>query len=483
MTSPLRRDIHAVLLPGFSGTAVPHWVAEAEDLGGVLLFGQNTPDLETTVGLTQALRAAQPGLLVAIDEEGGNVSRLQAQEGSDLPAPAALGAIDDAALTEACAHAMGDLIAACGIDLTFAPVLDVAARPDNPVIGPRSFGADPALVARHGRAVIRGLRAAGVLSGGKHFPGHGDTDVDSHLALPRLDVTDAELSARDLPPFVEAFAERMDTLMVGHLIVPAWDPHSPASLSAVAIDRARALGFTGPVVTDALDMKAVSADGVGAAAVRALAAGADLLCLGSTAEVPDDAAHFFHVRDTIEDAVRAGELDAGRIREAAERVRMLRSRSGRPVPDLQRVRARVETLGLEAARRGLRVHGDVGLRAGDVVVDLITRWDQAAGATSGPVVRELTNVLGLTPLSAADVPRVMAGARLAVVARESDGRLLRLLADYPDAVLMHVGVEGAAPDHPHIVYTHGIARASARAAAIACGSSRRLRTGDVQEDT
>ncbi|UFU04061.1 hypothetical protein LQF12_05575 [Ruania suaedae] len=466
MTGDLRHDVHSVLLPGFSGTEVPAWVREADGLAGVLLFGQNTPDLDTTTGLTAALRDACPDLLIAIDEEGGNVSRLQASTGSDLPTPAALGVVDDPQLTEHCARAMGELIAACGIDVTFAPVLDVASRADNPVIGARSFGPGTALVARHGRAVVRGLRAAGVLSGGKHFPGHGDTDVDSHLALPTVDVTDGELTARDLPPFVEAFDEGMDAVMVGHLIVPAWDPGAPASLSQAVIARVRSMGFTGPVVTDALDMQAVSGDGVGRAAVRALAAGADLLCLGSTAEVPDDGAWFAEVRDHIEAALEAGELDHERVREAAGRVRALPRRArAHDLAAAERARTRAGKVGLEAARRSVRVSGDVELRPGDAVIDLVTRWDQAAGATSGPVLDQLTTALGLVPLAPDEVAP---GRRLAIVAREYDEHARRLLADHPEAVLVHVGVPAAAPDHPHTVQIHGIARAGARAAVAAC---------------
>ncbi|SED79419.1 glycoside hydrolase family 3 N-terminal domain-containing protein [Ruania alba] len=474
MMGALRRAVHAVLLPGFSGTEVPGWVSGADGLAGVLLFAQNTPDLATTARLTADLRRQHPDLLVAIDEEGGNVTRLQADTGSLLPAPAALGAVDDADLTEACARAMGGLIAACGIDLTFAPVLDVAARDDNPVIGARAFGGDPDLVSRHGRAVVRGLRSAGVLSGGKHFPGHGDTNVDSHLALPRLDVSEQILQARDLPPFHAAIAEGIDTLMVGHLMVPALDTEAPASLSTAILARARELGFTGPLVTDALDMQAVAADGVGAACVRALAAGADLLCLGSTAEIADDGAHFAQVVATVEAAVREGRLSEARLQEAAARVASLRRRGpAAPVPDLETARAAVETIGADAARRAVRTRGDVQLQPGDVVIDLVSRWDQAAGARSGPVTDQLIEACALARVEPGEVVAVPTGRRLAVVSREPDARLAQVLAAHPDAVLVHVGVAGAAPEHPHLVFTGGIGLASARAAAQTC----RLATG------
>ena len=176
---------HGVLMPGFSGTRLPGWVARAlrENLAGVILFAENVPDIETARHLTDEVRAVRPGAVVASDEEGGDVSRLEAATGSSIPGNAALGIIDDETTTRRVAAAYGRLIAVAGIDVALGPVLDVASEPLNPVVGVRSFGASAALVGRHGRAFVEGLREAGVTSVGKHFPGHGDTK-SSHVGLP-----------------------------------------------------------------------------------------------------------------------------------------------------------------------------------------------------------------------------------------------------------------------------------------------------------
>ncbi len=162
------------------------------------------------------------------------------------------------------------------VDIALAPCLDVASQPLNPVIGVRSFGADPQLVGRHSAAFVAGLRDAGVAAVGKHFPGHGATTVDSHLDLPVLDVPDALLRARDEQPFVTAAP---DAVMTGHLVVPGRGPE-PATLSAWASAEIRELGLDGPIITDALGMRAITdRHGIGEACVLALTAGADLLLL------------------------------------------------------------------------------------------------------------------------------------------------------------------------------------------------------------
>ena len=208
MTSDASRLAYGVLLAQFPGTTVPDWLrpALAGGLAGIILFGENTPDIEATrrvVGdFQEAVGAAgEPGLIVASDEEGGDVTRIQHSGGSSLPGNAALGVVDDTDLTRRCAAASGRLLAYAGITLTIAPCLYVASEPLNPVIGVRSFGADPDLVARHGAAFAAGLRESDVRSCGKHFPGHGATRTDSHLALPVLDVPLDVLAKRDEAQF------------------------------------------------------------------------------------------------------------------------------------------------------------------------------------------------------------------------------------------------------------------------------------------
>ena len=282
----MSRDTHldrlalAVLLPGFSGTTLGAGARRLVDdgLGGICLYGANTADGHEAV----AALAAQAPPVVAVDEEGGDVTRLHTGTGSPVLGAAALGAADDPDLTRAVGRYVGAELASLGITMTLAPVADVNTRAANPVIGTRSFGSDPALAATHVAAWTEGVQESGVAACVKHWPGHGDTDLDSHLALPRVEVGDDALQQRELVPFVAAIKANAVAVMTSHVLVTAWDAELPATLSATSVRRLRDdLGFTGVVVSDALDMAGASAGrGIPAAAVLSLAAGCDLLCLG-----------------------------------------------------------------------------------------------------------------------------------------------------------------------------------------------------------
>ena len=184
----LTRDALTVLQPGFTGTTAPDWLLRrlGEGLASVGLFGRNIASPDQLAALTAQLRVERDDVLVAIDEEGGDVTRLEVRTGSSFPGNHALGAVDDVSLTEDVAFELGRRLAACGVNLNWAPSADVNSNPSNPVIGVRSFGADPALVARHTAAFVTGLQAAGVAACAKHFPGHGSTRTDSHAALPTV---------------------------------------------------------------------------------------------------------------------------------------------------------------------------------------------------------------------------------------------------------------------------------------------------------
>ncbi|MGC1214894.1 MAG: glycoside hydrolase family 3 N-terminal domain-containing protein, partial [Micromonospora sp.] len=216
----------AVLQPGFVGITPPPWIRRwlGEGLGAVVLFARNIVGPEQLAALTAALRAERPDVIVAIDEEAGDVTRIESAHGSSRPGNLALGLIDDPALTEAVARDLGAELAAAGVTLNYAPDADVNSNPDNPVIGVRSFGADPALVARHTAAWIRGLQASGVAACAKHFPGHGDTRVDSHHDLPRIGGDRNRLDAVELAPYRAAVTAGVQAVMTGHLLVPALDP-------------------------------------------------------------------------------------------------------------------------------------------------------------------------------------------------------------------------------------------------------------------
>jgi beta-N-acetylhexosaminidase len=323
-TEALRRLVLGTLMPGFVGTTAPAWVARehASGLAAVCLYGANVVDPDQLAALCADLRAAAPGLLVSVDEEGGDVTRLHYPTGSTQPGNALLGRLDDTALTRRSASVIGTELASYGINLDLAPVVDVNSADENPVIGSRSFGADADHVARHSAAYVAGVQSVGVAACAKHFPGHGDTVTDSHLALPRVDAALDVLESRELEPFRAAVEAGVASVMTSHVVVSAIDADRPATFSPTVLGdvlRGR-LGFTGVIVSDALDMAGASAEtGIPEAAVRALAAGCDLLCIGS--ETTED--ELLAVVDAVVAAVADGRLPVSRLEDAADRVALL----------------------------------------------------------------------------------------------------------------------------------------------------------------
>ncbi|MFD8737249.1 glycoside hydrolase family 3 protein [Streptomyces sp. NPDC059618] len=324
-TDTLTRDALTVLQPGFTGTTAPDWLLRrlGEGLASVGLFGRNIASPGQLAALTAQLRAERDDVLVAIDEEGGDVTRLEVRTGSSFPGNHALGAVDDVELTEQVALELGRRLAACGVNLNWAPSADVNSNPANPVIGVRSFGADTGLVARHTAAYVTGLQAAGVAACTKHFPGHGDTAVDSHHALPRIDADLSVLQSRELVPFRAAIAAGSRAVMSAHILVPALDPDRPATLSRRILTGLlrEELGYDGLIVTDGMEMQAIAATyGIERGSVLAIAAGADAICVGGGL-ADDDTVR--RLRDALVSAVRSGELSEERLADAANRVREL----------------------------------------------------------------------------------------------------------------------------------------------------------------
>jgi len=229
---------------------------------GFILFARNVEGPEQVHELNRELASLvddhDPALL-SVDQEGGRVARVRAPA-TEFPPMLALGRADDAALTEDVGHTMGLELRAMGFNLNFAPVADVNSNPDNPVIGDRSFGDDPQTVARHVVAYGRGMQRAGVIATAKHFPGHGDTSVDSHLALPIVDRPVASLRATELPPFAAAVAAGIGTVMSSHVLFPALDEDWPATLSPTILPTLlrEELGFDGVVFSDDMEMRAVA---------------------------------------------------------------------------------------------------------------------------------------------------------------------------------------------------------------------------------
>ena len=326
----LRRDIRATLMPGFSGFSVPGWVFDAFTKGllSVCVYGENIRDTEQLRTLGTELRAACPEALLAIDEEGGEVTRLHYLHGSPYPGAAVLGRIDDTEYTSRIGEQVGHDILSAGFNLALGPVADVNSNPQNPVIGTRSFASDPARAGKHVAAWIRGIQRTGAIACAKHFPGHGDTSEDSHLALPTVNVPLHRLEQRELPPFQAAIEARVGAIMTSHILLPQIDPLVPATFSRRILQGLLRdeLEFDGVIVSDALDMQGASHEiGIPEAAVRALVAGCDLLCLGTSTGA--------ELLQEIEEAILLA-LDSGRLREdrlfdAARRVRTLASTSSR----------------------------------------------------------------------------------------------------------------------------------------------------------
>ena len=332
---------------------------------------------------------------------------------------------------------MGRRLRDVGVDVALAPVVDVNADPRNPVIGVRSFGATPDLVARHGAAFVRGLQAAGVAACAKHFPGHGSTHTDSHLALPTVDDPVEVLRDRDLAPFAAVVEAGTRCIMTAHVVFPAYDDR-PATLSPVLLGLLRReLGFDGVVITDALDMKAIADTvGHGEGAVQSIAAGADLICIGNPGfpENYDADRQLGVVVDALVAAVHDGRLPADRLEQAAERVSRLRA-----------------WLADDVASRVVTSRGDVRVDA-PRVVDL----GGAVNIAAGDRERHLRELL----------ERRSGDGRTVVLARYPDQlpEVSRLVAEQPDAVVVWSGIDVDVPGD-NVVLTHGGGRAVAEAAA------------------
>ncbi|WP_406006826.1 glycoside hydrolase family 3 protein [Streptomyces sp. NBC_00637] len=496
-TDTLTRDALTVLQPGFPGTTAPDWLLRrlGEGLASVGLFGRNIASPDQLAALTAQLRTERDDVLVAIDEEGGDVTRLEVRTGSSFPGNHALGAVDDVSLTLEVAAELGRRLARCGVNLNWAPSADVNSNPANPVIGVRSFGPDPALVARHTAAYVTGLQSAGVAACTKHFPGHGDTAVDSHHALPRIDADPAVLTERELTPFRAAIAAGTRAVMSAHILVPALDPARPATLSPRILTTLlrEELGYDGLIVTDGMEMQAVAATyGIERGSVLAVAAGADAICVGGG--LADDET-VRRLRDALVTAVRTGELPEQRLADAAERVRALarwtaaRSTAAVGTGTGTGTAGRPD-VGLIAARRALRLTGDDVFSpltdppyvAALTPVANIAVGDETPWGVAAELVRLLpgTETGSFAGAEAGHAALAAAGERRIVAVVRDEHRhpwmgaaLDILLTARPDTVVVEMGVPQAPPRGALHIATHGAARVCGRAAAevIAAGTT------------
>ncbi|MFJ2034015.1 glycoside hydrolase family 3 protein [Streptosporangium sp. NPDC087985] len=481
----LSRLAMTVLQPGFDGITPPDWLrrALAEGLGGTVLFARNLAGRAQTAELVAGLRRENPAVVVAVDEEGGAVTRLEASTGSSWPGNRALGVADDIGRTERVAREIGLLLAAADITLDYAPVVDVNANPANPVIGIRSFGPDPELVSRHGTAWITGLQSTGVAACAKHFPGHGDTVTDSHHALPTVHASPELLRERDLPPFRAAVRAGVQAVMCGHLLVPSLDPDNPATLSRRILTGLlrEELGFGGLLVTDAIEMRAVAAlHPPGEIAVRALAAGVDAICVGASSP---DGESVYALRDAIVTAVHDGRLPEERLAEAAARVLALAGWHAENTARAPRDAGEAGDLGLQAARAAMRVVVSDGrpspaLSRPPLVVDIAPRLNPAVDPSVptgilGALTELLPGTVGHTVTAeTAELPDLSDDGRPLVLVVHDAPRhawvrdlLARAVRLRPDAIVIETGLPGESIGAVYIA-TYGISRVSARAAAL-----------------
>jgi beta-N-acetylhexosaminidase len=325
----LTDKVGQLFMVGFEGTGMSSDLADwmsTYGWGSVIVFGRNVESPAQLLQLTRGLQAltqrrGRPPLLIAVDQEGGRVSRLKVPF-TPFPSAAMLGQTESERLVHNVGHAMACELRAVGINMDMAPVLDVLTNPANTVIGDRAFSSHAGSVARLGTAFIHGMRAAGVLTVGKHFPGHGDTVLDSHVALPVSERMVTQLNACELLPFRAAIAAGIGAIMTAHVIYPTWDTQHPATLSSTILAKIlrEEMGFTGVIVTDDLGMAAVAETVPWAEiAPRALHAGADLLLICHNRQCQESA------YAAVLDAVHSGKFPEALLDQAVARIQGLKS--------------------------------------------------------------------------------------------------------------------------------------------------------------
>ncbi len=425
---------------------------------GAILFSENYDDASGAAAMTRRLHGllgtAELPALLTIDEEGGLVSRLS-HFWEVPPSARAVAASGGPPLVRDLAARTGRRLLALGFNLDFAPCVDIDSNPRNPVIGVRSFGDAPSPVTACGRAAIEGFQSVGMIPVAKHFPGHGDTSLDSHVALPRADADERLLARRELKPFEGAVQTSVPMVMTGHLLVPALerDPRTTATLSREIVTgllRGR-MKYDGVVVTDALEMAgATSLGSYGEVAVRALEAGVDLLLYSKLAPGPEEA--LAAVRAALEN----GRLSTARVEQSLERMRRLRAGSAaRPGPwsDVAEREARdlitpeeLTRIGEGAIRALRRAEGALPVLAPVTVLEVNRSEHRVPMAellkASGVEARDAGASPGAWPASAPGSTLLTVAAR-AGLSEEDTTLAKKWLARFPDSVT-------AASLNPHV---------------------------------
>lgn len=456
----VQQKVGQLLMLGFGGTRMDRTIASfLDDMqpGGVALFSRNIDSPEQTMVLIREVRTHDPAgvpMFVSVDQEGGNVVRIK-KHATILPSAMALGAAGDPELARRIGQSLGRDLRLLGFNMNFAPVLDVASNPNNPVIGIRSFGSSPKVVGDLGAAYAQGLQSEGVLAVAKHFPGHGDTDSDSHYHLPLLAHDRARLDEVELYPFARAFAEGLDAIMTAHIALPALTDSGdlPATVSERVLTRLlrEELGYDGLVITDGLEMQGiVQRFGSGEAAVRAVLAGADMVMVLWYPEKKRE------VRDALVAAVQSGRIPAWRLDQAVRRVLVAKARRGVFSTELLPVKTALRELERaprdvvpEVARRAITLVKNDGnvlpLRRGQVVAVASTEPVFVEELRRSLRARGMVMPVGTTRERAdADAARLIelaAGADVIVIGMQSaEHRVVveRVRTAYPDVPVVVV---------------------------------------------
>ncbi|MEC5162957.1 MULTISPECIES: beta-N-acetylhexosaminidase [unclassified Janthinobacterium] len=418
-----RRLAGQLIMIRFPGTELDAATAEflrANAIRAVCLFRANMVDSTQLARLTADLRAAMgPQSLIAIDQEGGAVVR-----STWVPAPPAamaLGAADDAELARAVGAAVARAARSLGFNWNFAPVLDLNNNPDNPVIAERSFGADPRRATELAMAWMAGSHSEGVACCVKHFPGHGDTHVDSHRDLPRVDKPLEELERFEFAPF-RAAAPLAPAMMTAHIVYPALDADNPATMSRRILHQLlrEEWRYDGVIITDGMDMHAIAGRyGVGNAAVRALGAGADMvMALGTAATQEETLA-------AIAAAIASGELDMEQVRSRLARLAALAKAypcQARDYPEDEADRA----LMAAAWRRGLSARGAPRRPPAGARLRLVVRQDVVSDGVSEAGVPAAALAASLGQLYDVDMVTFADAERFDWAALPADGRFVVL---------------------------------------------------------
>lgn len=325
----LDEKIGQMILAGVQGTALDAQAKQMitdQKVGGIIFYANNVSTVPGTAKFVQSIKDANRSnpvpIFMSVDQEGGKVSRMP-ETVETIPSNGKVGKTKDADLAETMGKLLARQIQLIGFNVDFAPVLDVNSNPNNPVIGDRSFGSSASLVSRMGIAEMKGLRSEGIIPVVKHFPGHGDTSVDSHLDLPVVNKTEKQLAQLEWIPFEAAVKEQVEAVMVAHILFPKLDPDHPASLSDVIIGQhlRGKFKYDGVVITDDLSMGAIAKNyKLNDAAVATVQAGSDILLV---AHSYDSAKTIF---DTLKSAVKSGQISESRINESVYRILALKQK-------------------------------------------------------------------------------------------------------------------------------------------------------------